>query len=507
MSVSGNRISPPVTIEDLMALVWVRLKRTVNGVEQTILSSDLGVLCGAKIGDTVPAHDNLGSWTVIDRVYPNKWARYHPMRYNTIPYITHAKRKEYHFGLDVPFCNAYAAIGWHACCMNTMVFDIIYGETYVGWEYLMPRGDRTPQGGIKEYYRLLDFVRIPTDDTDPFYGTQTTRGYNHKAPIPFGAYMSAGGITIRDDGVYQINKQGSTKIILNFYNNTGDDLHLQDLINLSENTGSGDNDNAWRPVLQVFDDYTPAGGDEWYDRDNPDVEIAGDVITSEQGAIWQVELDVTNFENNYNHLYHLCVGVGFCKKTLNSSGNIVWGKSTDALFIMPYTEDQLQNNEQCFYYKFAVVNYFDRSLNFYQMRFGGSPTTTYTIDAYTFNVPSSASGTLTFSMTINNREDQPLHFVGENGTAASGYTSLKILLENQLTGDWYYLTPASGLNWQTSNSQYIVGSSGTTTIYGYTTQIDLSNLNRGESYRFQVLAYIGNADAENANAFSIHKAN
>ena len=147
MSVSGNRISPPVTIEDLMALVWVRLKRTVNGVEQTILSSDLGVLCGAKIGDTVPAHDNLGSWTVIDRVYPNKWARYHPMRYNTIPYITHAKRKEYHFGLDVPFCNAYAAIGWHACCMNTMVFDIIYAETYVGWEYLMPRGDRTAQGG------------------------------------------------------------------------------------------------------------------------------------------------------------------------------------------------------------------------------------------------------------------------------------------------------------------------------------------------------------------------
>jgi hypothetical protein len=140
------------------------------------------------------------------------------------------------------------------------------------------------------------------------------------------------------------------------------------------------------------------------------------------------------------------------------------------------------------------------------MKHGGSPTT-YTIDAYTFNVPSSASGTLTFSMTINNRENQPLHFVGEHGTAASGYTSLKILLENQLTGDRYYLTPASGLNWQTSNSQYIVGSSGTTTIYGYTTQIDLSNLNRGESYRFQVRAYIGNASPENANAFSIHKAN
>mgnify|MGYP002526893312 FL=1 len=200
------------------------------------------------------------------------------------------------------------------------------------------------------------------------------------------------------------------------------------------------------------------------------------------------------------------MGVGFCKKTLNSSGNIVWGKSSDALFIMPYTQEQLQNNEQCFYYKFAVVDYFDRSLNFYQMRFGGSPTTTYTIDAYTFNVPSSASGTLTFSMTINNRENQPLHFVGEHGTAASGYTSLKILLENQLTGDRYYLTPASGLNWQTSNSQYVVGSSGTTTIYGYTTQIDLSNLPSGSSYRFQVRAYIGDASPENANAFSIHKA-
>ena len=289
MSVSGNRISPPVSIADLKAMVGVRLQRTVNGSVQTIFSSDLGVLCGANVGDVIPATDGLGSWTVISRDEINKWSRYHPMRYEVIPYITHAKRKEYHFGLDVPFCNADAGIGWHVCCMNTMVFDIIYAETYVGWEYLKPRGNRTAQGGIKEFYRILDFVRIPTDDTDPFYGTQTTKGYNHNAPIPFGAYMSAGGVTIRDDGVYQINKQGSTKIILNFYNNTGDDLHLQDLVNLSENTGSGDNDNAWRPVLQVFDDYTRAGEDEWYDRSNPDIEIAGDVITNVQGAIGQVE--------------------------------------------------------------------------------------------------------------------------------------------------------------------------------------------------------------------------
>ena len=110
MAISGGKISPPVSIYDVQQNCWVRLVRTVNGTQQRIYSSSLGVLCGSNVGDTVPASDGKGSWTVEARGAINRWARYKPERIDGYRPIMHGSmlsqtrtRKGNNFGLDVPY--------------------------------------------------------------------------------------------------------------------------------------------------------------------------------------------------------------------------------------------------------------------------------------------------------------------------------------------------------------------------------------------------------------------
>lgn len=79
MSYSNGTITAPVSIYDVQRCCWVRLQRTVSGVVQTRYSGDVGVLCGANVGDTIPADDSDGSWTVVARGTINKWAYHKPV--------------------------------------------------------------------------------------------------------------------------------------------------------------------------------------------------------------------------------------------------------------------------------------------------------------------------------------------------------------------------------------------------------------------------------------------
>ena len=78
-------ISAPVSIYDLQRAVPVTLRRTNSntGQVETVSSNDLGVLCAAVVGDTIPANDGYGSWTVISRIKINMWARFRPVEYNS----------------------------------------------------------------------------------------------------------------------------------------------------------------------------------------------------------------------------------------------------------------------------------------------------------------------------------------------------------------------------------------------------------------------------------------
>ena len=458
---------------------------------------------------------DVGTLCASERI--NKWARYKPERANGPLPLSHGtvnsgtrSRRANLFGLEVPFCNSNPSKGWYSDLMNGMVYAI-WERTFAAWSYLKPRGDRTGQGGGVEAYRLSDFVRIPGDTTVPAYAS-TCKGYNHKAPVPIRAFMSMAGVTINDYGdyyVYEINKQATTKLVLTFVNCDGDDLQLQDFIDLNDNTGSGDSDIAWRPVLQIFKNDKIANANnnhdelDWWNRSHPDYEVAGEPITSDTNAQWQVEFDISGFTPNFAVRYHLCIGIGCCKK--NPSAANAWKRGYDDLFILPYAEElNYEGIELPFYYQFAVVSHFDRNLQFTSMMWGGSNTANFS--GYSVPVPANASGTVVFAMTIKKSETQALHFVAQHGTPSPGYDSLEIYLEDTITHTKYYLTPRAGLNYTAKNDAYVpTGSSGTVALYGWAEQIDVNSMSNGSYWRFQVKASINGVPADDANAISIHK--
>lgn len=86
MAYNNGYIQAPVSIADVARAVPVTLKRTNSSTGQTERRSsrDLGVLCGASIGDTITASDGKGNWTVESRGEINKWSKYKPVKLGKI---------------------------------------------------------------------------------------------------------------------------------------------------------------------------------------------------------------------------------------------------------------------------------------------------------------------------------------------------------------------------------------------------------------------------------------
>jgi hypothetical protein len=539
-------ITAPVGTPDLQKCFAVRIEAhvTIDGRIETVnvLSGDIGVNCALETGDTFIADyiyiDALGThvipnvtWTVVSRNEINKWAKYKPERADGMLPLIHGdatsgmrSRFANNFGLKVPYCTNNI--------MNAMVYSIL--DDYVAnqyWQYLKPRGDVQPSQSEpnppKEYFRITDFVQLPTDTTDPNYQQVPQRGYNHNAPIPFKAYISSGGVTEKSDidgTYYEVNVLASDdKFAITFINSIGNDLHLQDFITIGSSTG--DNDYAWRPVLQVFNG-SPDIATDWWERGtvdhDKDVEFAGDAISSAEGSSWVVEipLDDSRFSNYINKngaFFHVCVGVGLCKKNLEQT--TAW-KGNNDLFIMPYDEEDIDQGVFPFYYRLLFVRHFDRHLTFINMVYGIEPTVISFNGQSTVNISANASGTAGFEMTVDRSQSQALKFVGQYGTLTpqeqlQGYTTMKICLVNQLTGDEYYLSPVQGLGTSqrsTSKSDaYVPSGSGPVTLYGTTynsttgNAMDVGQLSTNAYWHFQVKVYIGASDQENASGISIHK--
>ena len=171
MSYSNGHITAPVSIHDVQQCCWVRLQRTVSGEVQVRYSSDLGVLCKAKVGDTIPANDNNGSWTVAGRGNINPWARYRPIPCtnsdnNKIFPITDSQRQAERYGIDPPI-------------------DMFTSDTIAEYENYVNDADFTQNGGYyihlrpfgdTHWKRLTDFVK-----TDSNGQAESGKGYNHNA--------------------------------------------------------------------------------------------------------------------------------------------------------------------------------------------------------------------------------------------------------------------------------------------------------------------------------------
>lgn len=499
MSYSGGKISPPVSIYDI---------QKATGQQ----SGDLGTLCTC---DTL-----------------NRWARYKPERADGPKMLMHGSmlaqirtRKLNNFGLDVPYLIRDVNKGWYLNVMAKRVYDILEREKYaheplsedkLAWQYLKPRGDRTPYGGVKEFYRMTDFVRIPTDTTDPFYNTVYARGYNRNARVPFVSWMDKAGVTEMHNAIrgtwYEVNKQITNHITILFENSIGDDLHLQDFIEFDDQPYTQSRP-VWRPVVQVFNDYTPAGGTVWYDRDQPDMEFVGSPITNVEGALWSITIPIDNFPNNANAMYHMCIGIGLVNALEPPYQS--WGDGQHVLFLLPFTNEQDENSTYPFYYQFSVVSHQTRILNVIQFQFWDNARVQWNVqdtnhEPY-FYIHTEATDVVRIVFTLTKEPTQGLDFVGQNGTSddPTRYTAMRVYAKEQITGSYSetvrWLTPQTS-SWQNPNPPHIHIEPGprteTVTLYATLTIGDIPLGGYGE---YHICADTGGQQMDDIGYFSIKK--
>lgn len=469
MAYTNNIISAPVSIYDVQQALGKN-------------SSDLGTLCVA---------DNI-----------NMWARYKPQRAAGPAPLIHGtsvsgmrSRKAGNFGLQIPFCVNDV--------MNGLVYNLVYQEGYDadGWQYLQPRGDRTAQGGVQEFYRLSDFARIPTDVTDD---NTNLGGYNHLALIPFSSFVETAGITEHGSGqskYYEINTQVINTLVFTFRNSAGYDLHLQDFIDVAAPDASG---RAWRPVVQVFNGYKPARGTDWWLKQQPDYQVGGVAITTAADGSWSVSVDLTdaNFTPfiGRNEYFHLCIGVGMVNSDFSS-----WKDNNQSLFLLPYTKEQYTDYNLPFYYKFKLVSYQSRSIVITQLQFLQSQTTwvvaTQSVSSFTIN--SNAGPLIRLTFTITKLPSQSLEFIGQYGTVSSQSNSpLKIQAREMIAGasgeTVRYLEPQTS-TWYQPSTNPVVGTgqtSETATLYAIV-EISVASIPVGGFADYHICAFTGTM--ENGN--------
>lgn len=488
MAYVNHRVIAPVSIYDVQRALGVS-------------SGDLGTLC---------KHTNI-----------NLWARYKPIRYECIGPVTFATRKNLtHDGVSTPFGVLPPWCGL-LDIMNQKVWSLVGtgGDISNGWQYLKPRGDRTPQGGFKEFYRLTDFVREPSEMTPSANGDPTPanlKGYNHNAKLPFYPVFSMAGVTEEyngTDGYYlQINKQISNTLSITFYNAIGDDLHLQDFIDIAYASGN----IKWRPVLQAFDDYysvnapgsNPNDRLPWYQRDNlgtNDKEVSGPVISADDSVT--VELSLNDF--SLNQLYHLCIGVGCC----DQSTPLVWKSGSDSLFIMPFSEAQYEADDFPFYKKFKVVSYMARHMNVISLKYyqsGRERWVDATGQTNMFTIDSLALQQIRIAITINKLPSQAVDFMPVNSSASHPNQAMIIQAREMITGEMsqntIYLTPTNS-SWEPQNYVTIPAGqeSDTVTLYA-TMQIGtgVPPIPVGGYGEYHFYADTGGQQMDNIGYMSIH---
>ena len=439
----------------------------------------------------------------------NKWARYKPERSSSISFISHGTmwgetntRKNNHFGLAIPFCTNDM--------MNGLIYDIITQNdpvSYVDnniWAYNRPRG-----GTHNEVFRLTDFVRTPNDDTD--LTPSNLQGYNHRAPQPFDVTVMSDGLAERYDGsrdfwYYEINAQTSNKLDFIFTNNVGDDIHLQDLIDIN---GSYESGVAWRPVIQVFKD-SGTGTSAWYNRgsilaSNGDIEVAGAAITTDVGSISRVTLNLNQepfFNGSYaNYYFHVCVGIGCCRQDFTK-----WKDNNNSLFLPPMSGKDFYKDFLSFYFMIKVVSAQVNRIHVTEIQWmdgGTAQWKTVSSDNSTFEVGVNSVQQIRLKMTFTNVTGLTnLYFVKQYGNPPSGKTALYVSATEQIKGvttNTVFLQPTNS-GWSTVDYEAI--GTGDTTLYA---TLMTSELEAGTVATYRLKGESGGSQYDDMGMITIRK--
>lgn len=193
MSYSGGIIRGNVDIRDVQRACPVTIKRTVNGVVERRNSADIGVICGGKVGNTVPDNQGGTAWTISARVPINKWAKYKPLKVrNLLRKLTEAERKAVNYGIVyIPsWGNPVYMSGFWLKGFRQEYYTNEYGQRlrnpgipYCGitdgeyWGYERPTGGTYP-------YRITDFAHPDSTPNADGTNTNTLVGYNRNAVPP-----------------------------------------------------------------------------------------------------------------------------------------------------------------------------------------------------------------------------------------------------------------------------------------------------------------------------------
>lgn len=422
---------------------------------QTILdesSNDLGTLCTSES--------------------INMWARYKPQctsapipvapmsyYYRSIINNQDYDRWGHVFGIKIPFCD-------NNCVLNDTAYRIVYdADESTSWEYKQPYGVRSATD--RQYYRLTDFVRNPEERTQGesrITGDPTPielQGYNHAAPIPLIVTHNIPNSMkhMGEDQIpyYELNIQEIQSIVFTFQSSSGNDLHIQDLIDIDHVNSEG-SEYRWRPILQLFDGWTAAGQDDWWERSSADLVLTGEQISTNPSSSSTLTLPLNNqhfiangpggvsYINNtsLSDMFHICLGIACCNSSGTSFGNSMY---RNPCFILPYSKQQFQDVELPFYYRFCITNHFVGNIVLKKLEWWNSGTLQYqeaTITQGVVSVPSNPIESIPYiTLEISKPPINPLHFVMGNMQVASGYTSLEIRLHDNMHDVYYYLQPVS----------------------------------------------------------------
>ena len=186
MSVNNGKISAPVSISDLQTMFAVHLTRTVSGQQQNALCADLGSIIAGEIGDTVPAIDGNGDWTIDGRVDIKMWAKYKPVVWPNIDTLAALnsgsltwnpscaanlqwwKSTNGNYGLD--FSGAMVNVGSGTNGVITALTSILNKIDGAAneWKYTKPLG------GVSQPFRMTDLLQYNHNIQNPISSVSTS---------------------------------------------------------------------------------------------------------------------------------------------------------------------------------------------------------------------------------------------------------------------------------------------------------------------------------------------
>lgn len=434
MSISSGVVVAPVSISDVQSAIGSS-------------STDLATLC---TGSTI-----------------NKWARYKPVRYNSVGVLTEAQRRSVRYGLVI------ATQDNNQQTLAKLARDTAFGNVAY-WRYDTPRG-----GGYNEPYRLHDFAKNPSDSQQ----TINISGYNSHAQAPFTTDMANAYAYYRSNDRYVVNKAEVDEVRFIATLNSGyTDLLMTDLLfNLTD----------YCLKVEIYN-VEPISGSSTIP--SPTKTYIGSVInTTNQSSI----VSVPTSDITVNTTVYILAGL---QRVVN--GSTVKGSA----ILAPRTPQQEGTGRTPYHFVVSVESYLTMKFQIAGLGYGSSGTFTYDSGQRCWKTSSMNSTVLFINLQVSHTS-HPYYFARSTTSIPSGGTRMTIYIRSYDFTNEFELTPSNSSR-QTSDPTTIPSTQNWYNIYG---RVDLSSvittqkLMDGHVHFFALRVALSDGTIHDAGSFAIQK--